>query len=79
VVSDVSKDPDYHADVPGTHSEMVIPLLDGGEPVGAIDFQTERAGAFDLDAVAAGETIAEFLVTALRNARLFAEAQGKGG
>jgi putative methionine-R-sulfoxide reductase with GAF domain len=75
VVADVSCDPDYHADVPGTHSEMVIPLLDGGEVVGAIDFQTERAGAFDLDAVAVGETIAEFLVVALRNARLFAESR----
>jgi L-methionine (R)-S-oxide reductase len=75
VVADVSKDPDYHPDVPGTHSEMVIPLLDGGEAVGAIDFQTERAGAFDLDAVAVGETLAEFLVVALRNARLFSESR----
>jgi GAF domain-containing protein len=75
VVADVSKDPDYHPDVPGTHSEMVIPLLDGGEAVGAIDFQTERSGAFDLDDVAVGETLAEFLVVALRNARLFADAR----
>jgi L-methionine (R)-S-oxide reductase len=75
VVADVSKDPDYHPDVPGTHSEMVIPLLEGGEAVGAVDFQTERAGAFDLDAVAVGETLAEFLVVALRNARLFTESR----
>jgi putative methionine-R-sulfoxide reductase with GAF domain len=75
VVADVSKDADYHADVPGTHSEMAIPLLDGGEAIGAIDFQTERAGGFDLDAVAVGETLAEFLVVALRNARLFTEAR----
>lgn len=75
VVPDVSKDADYHPDVPGTHSEMVIPLLDGGEAVGAIDFQTERTGAFDLDAVAVGETLAEFLVVALRNARLFSESR----
>jgi putative methionine-R-sulfoxide reductase with GAF domain len=75
VVADVSKDPDYHPDVPGTHSEMVIPLLEDGEAVGAVDFQTERAGAFDLDAVAVGETLAEFLVVALRNARLFTESR----
>jgi GAF domain-containing protein len=75
VVADVSQDPDYHPDVPGTHSEMVIPLLDAGEAVGAIDFQTEKAGAFDLDAVAVGETLAEFLVVALRNARLFSESR----
>jgi putative methionine-R-sulfoxide reductase with GAF domain len=79
VVADVSKDPDYHPDVPGTHSEMVIPLLEAGAAVGAIDFQTERAGAFDLDAVAVGETLAEFLVVALRNARLFSESRRNQG
>jgi putative methionine-R-sulfoxide reductase with GAF domain len=79
VVPDVSKDPDYHPDVPGTHSEMVIPLLEAGAAVGAIDFQTERPGAFDLDAVAVGETLAEFLVVALRNARLFAESRRNQG
>jgi L-methionine (R)-S-oxide reductase len=79
VVADVSRDPDYHADVPGTHAEMVIPLLDGGEVVGALDFQAEKASAFDLDDVAVGETIAEFLVVALRNARLFTEARRQNG
>jgi putative methionine-R-sulfoxide reductase with GAF domain len=73
VVADVSQDPDYHADVPGTHSEMAIPLLERGEAIGALDFQTEKPGAFDLDDVAAGETLADYLVVALRNARLVAE------
>lgn len=77
VVGDVSPDPDYHADVPGTRSEMVVPLLEGGEAVGAIDFQSERPGAFDLDDVVAGEAVADFLVVALRNARLFAARGGE--
>jgi GAF domain-containing protein len=46
VVGDVGADPDYHADVPGTASEMVVPLFDGGEVVGAMDFQSERKEAF---------------------------------
>jgi len=75
VVADVSRDPDYHPDVPGTHAEMVIPLLEGGEAIGAIDFQTAQPRAFDLDDVAVGETIAQFLVVALRNARLFSDAR----
>jgi GAF domain-containing protein len=75
VVGDVSRDPDYLADVAGTRSEMVVPLLDGGLVVGAIDFQSERAGAFDLDDVAVGEAMGEFLVVALRNARLFQDAR----
>jgi putative methionine-R-sulfoxide reductase with GAF domain len=76
VVPEVWTDPDYHADVAGARSEMAIPLLEEGEPVGALDFQSERPGAFDLDDVAAGEALAEFLIIALRNARLFAAARG---
>jgi putative methionine-R-sulfoxide reductase with GAF domain len=75
VVPDVSQDPDYYADVPGTRSEMAIPLLEYGEVVGAMDFQSEKPNAFGLDEVAVGETLAEFLVVALRNARLYAEAR----
>ena len=77
VVGDVTKDSDYHADVPGTRSEMAIPLLEGSEVLGALDFQSEQPFAFALDDVAAGETLAEFLVIALRNARLYQEARPK--
>jgi putative methionine-R-sulfoxide reductase with GAF domain len=79
VVGDVSRDPDYHADVPGTRSEMVIPLLEGAEALGALDFQSEQPFAFALDDVAAGETLAEFLVIALRNARLYQDARNNRG
>jgi putative methionine-R-sulfoxide reductase with GAF domain len=75
VVGDVSRDPDYHADVQGTRSEMAIPLLEGAEAVGALDFQSEQPFAFALDDVASGETLAEFITVALRNARLFQEAR----
>jgi putative methionine-R-sulfoxide reductase with GAF domain len=75
VVGDVTRDPDYHADVPGSRSEMAIPLLEGAEAVGALDFQSEQPFAFALDDVAAGETLAEFLAIALRNARLYQEAR----
>jgi GAF domain-containing protein len=76
-VGDVARDPDYRPDVPGTRSEMVIPLLEGAEVLGALDFQSEQPFAFALDDVAAGETLAEFLVIALRNARLYQEARRK--
>ncbi len=75
VVGDVAKDPDYHPDVEGTRSEMAIPLLEGSEAIGALDFQSEEPFAFALDDVAASETLAEFLVIALRNARLYQEAR----
>jgi len=75
VVGDVTRDPDYHPDVPGSRSEMAIPLLEGAEALGVLDFQSEQPFAFALDDVAAGETLAEFLVIALRNARLYQEAR----
>lgn len=77
VVADVAKDPDYFPDVEGTRSEMVVPLIEGGEAVGAIDFQSDRLDAFDLDAVAAGEAIAEFVVIGLRNARFVEELRAR--
>jgi len=75
VVGDVARDPDYQPDVPGARSEMAIPLLEGSVALGAIDFQSEQSYAFALDDVAGGETLAEFLVIALRNARLYQEAR----
>lgn len=77
VVGDVSEDPDYVPDVPGTRAEMVIPLLEGAEVLGVLDFQSDRPYAFGLDDVAAGETLADFLVIALENARLYEEARGR--
>jgi GAF domain-containing protein len=79
VVPDVQRDPDYFADVPGTRSEMVVPLLDQGEVTGALDFQSDQADTFDLDDVAAAEAVGEFLTVALRNARLVEELRrGRG-
>jgi putative methionine-R-sulfoxide reductase with GAF domain len=76
VVPDVAADPDYHQDVPEVRSEMVVPLMDEGEVIGAMDFQSDRPAAFGLDDVAAGEALADFLVVSLRNARLFASRSG---
>jgi len=78
VAGDVSHDPDYHADVPGTRSELVVPLIDEGQAMGAIDFQSAQPAAFELEDVVAAEAIAEFLVIALRNARLVASLRGAG-
>jgi GAF domain-containing protein len=79
VVDDVARDTDYYRDVSATRSEMVVPLIDGGEPVGAIDVQSDQLAAFDLEDVAAAEAIAEFLVVALRNARLVASLRAGRG
>jgi hypothetical protein len=54
------------------HTYVAVVVLDDE---GALDFQSEMPFAFALDDVAAGETLAEFLVIALQNARLFQEAR----
>jgi len=43
--------------------------------VGSIACRSGRPGACDRGAGAVGETLAEFLVVALRNARLFSESR----
>jgi putative methionine-R-sulfoxide reductase with GAF domain len=73
LVRDVGADPDYHPDVPGTRSELAVPLLEEGEAVGAVDVQSDEKDAFGLDDVAVMETLARFLVVTLHNARLFDE------
>ncbi len=75
VVPDVERDPDFHRDVPGTRSEMVVPLFESGDAIGALDFQSEKPAAFDLDDVVAAEVLAEFMIVAFRNARLHASSR----
>jgi putative methionine-R-sulfoxide reductase with GAF domain len=54
---------------------MVVPLIESGEAVGALDFQSDEPAAFDLDSVVSAEVLAEFLIVAFRNARLYAAAR----
>jgi putative methionine-R-sulfoxide reductase with GAF domain len=75
VVGDVSKDPRLP---PGRRRHALRdgdPAARGREATGALDYQSEHEAAFTLDDVAASETLAEFLVIALRNARLYQEAR----
>ncbi|MGC9395247.1 MAG: GAF domain-containing protein [Anaerolineae bacterium] len=61
--------------LPETHSEMVLPLLLGERIIGALDVQSVRTQAFDESDVAAFQSMADQLVIALENARLFRQAQ----
>jgi L-methionine (R)-S-oxide reductase len=47
VVDDVSKDTRYLACSPDTRSEIVVPILHGGDVLGEIDVDSDRAAAFD--------------------------------
>jgi nitrate/nitrite-specific signal transduction histidine kinase len=62
-------------ELPETRSEVAIPLRSRGEVLGAFTVQDSRPGAFDQDAVAVLQTMADQVAVALDNARLFAESQ----
>jgi len=63
------------AELPETRSEAAIPLRSRGQVLGALTVQDSRPGAFDRDAIAAFQAIADQVAVALDNARLFAENQ----
>jgi GAF domain-containing protein len=62
-------------ELPETRSEAAIPLRSRGQVLGALTVQDSRPGAFDQDAIAAFQAMADQVAVALDNARLFAENQ----
>jgi len=61
--------------LPGTRSEMAVPLIAGGRVVGVLDLQSSTPGALSEENLLAFETLAAQLAIAIDNARLFAEAE----
>jgi len=62
-------------ELPETRSEAALPLRSRGRVLGALTVQSVQAQAFDPDAVAVLQTMADQVAVALDNARLFAESQ----
>lgn len=72
LVEDVTKDPDY---VPGLHDgkcEMASPIFGAEGPIGVLDAESPKPGAFNLDSLTVFETFAHQIAVALENARLHA-------
>lgn len=61
-------------DLPGTRSEMALPLSIGGRVIGALDVQSEQSNAFTEEDIATLATLADQVAIAIENARLFGEA-----
>ncbi len=62
-------------ELPETRSEAALPLRSRGQVLGALSVQSKQLAAFDQDAVAVLQTMADQVAVALDNARLFAESQ----
>ncbi len=62
-------------DLPGTRSEMALPLTIGGKILGALDVQSTKEAAFTEEDVSTLKVLADQIAIAIENARLFRENQ----
>lgn len=61
--------------LPGTRSEMAVPLMIGDRVVGVLDMQSENAGSLNQDGLPAFEALAGQMAIAIQNANLLADAE----
>jgi GAF domain-containing protein len=77
IALDVGKDAVYfdNADLPQTRSEMALPLIIGGQVLGALDVQSTEPQAFSEADISTLQILAEQIAIAIQNASLFDEAE----
>jgi len=75
LANDVTAEPRYDPLIPGTRSELCVPIKDGERVIGAINIESDQAYDFDPGEAAALEALGAELVVALRNAQLYAETR----
>jgi len=75
IALDVGKDAVFfdNPDLPITRSEMAIPLMVGGEVIGALDVQSRREAAFSNEDITMLQVLSDQVAVAIENARLFSE------
>ena len=62
-------------DLPTTQSEMALPLIVGGNILGALDIQSAQEAAFTQEDITTLKVLADQIAIAIENARLFSENQ----
>jgi GAF domain-containing protein len=79
VAADVELDPFHFKNplLPGTRSEMAVPVMIGDRLLGALDIQSTQPNAFSEADVRAIEAISAELAIAFENARLLHEARAR--
>lgn len=77
IALDVGADAVYfnNPDLPGTRSEMALPLRISGSVIGALDVQSTETNAFSQEDISVLSTLADQIAIAIENARLLHEAQ----
>ncbi len=80
LANDVEAEPRYvnlYPDRVPTRSELSVPIRVEDEVVGVLDIQSTQRGAFDESDVMLVETLADQIAVAIKNARLYEEAQAE--
>lgn len=72
-IKDTSKSEEYVNLIPGTRSELAIPLFLGGKPVGVLNVESEQVEHFGPEDIALLQAIANPVALAIENARLYQE------
>jgi GAF domain-containing protein/HAMP domain-containing protein len=77
IALDVGQDAVYfnNPDLPGTRSEMTLPLSTRGRILGVLDVQSDKPGAFTEEDVKIFNILADQIAIAIENARLFEQNQ----
>ena len=71
LANDVSDEPHYIDLVPGTRSELVVPLRRKGQPIGALNLLSRNLGEFTPAEVETLRNFGAAVAIAIENARLF--------
>ena len=77
IALDVGEDAVFfdNPDLPDTRSEMALPLIAGGQILGALDVQSTQEAAFSDEDIATLRVLADQIAVAIENARLFRESE----
>lgn len=75
IALDVGQDAVYfdNPDLPNTRSEMALPLVTGGQILGALDVQSTQPSAFSEEDIVTLQILADQIAIAIQNANLFNE------
>jgi putative methionine-R-sulfoxide reductase with GAF domain len=77
IALDVGQDAVYfdNPDLPETRSEIALPIIAGGQILGALDVQSTEAQAFSEEDIRTLQVLADQLAVAIQNARLFQQSE----
>jgi serine phosphatase RsbU (regulator of sigma subunit)/putative methionine-R-sulfoxide reductase with GAF domain len=75
IVNDVSLEPRFILDVPGTKAELAVPLLVGDDLIGVLDVQSDTIGAFSDNDLFVFLTLADQIAVAIQSANAYTEQQ----